>query len=662
MSVKSKLTNKICMITVVSVFLFSSLISTSSTVISDVSIDNNFRMNNYKNVKHDLSSPAELEVFLDTIIPEYLEDYSVAGATFSMVKDGSVFLEKGYGYADSVSTTPIVSNETIFRIGSISKLFTATAIMQLVEDGLLDLDVDVNNYLTAFKIPDTYDEPITLRHLLTHTAGFEIADIQSLHSSSQTVLPLEDLLAERIPDRVRPPGIICSYSNYGVALLGYIIQEVSEKAFEQYIADEIFIPLKMNSSTFLQPLPSNLISRLSSGHNENGYPGYFEYVSVYPAGAASATASDMSNFMLAFLNNGSYDGNRILEEESVEMMLSDQFLPNEHLCGMGLGFYQFDLCDERLVGHGGDTLFFHSRMILIPELDIGVFASFNSIGGSLARTLLFDEFIEEYLTKPEVNLEPVQGYKRRAKRFNGLYVSSRRVYSDKNLIKEMYFIKESFSVKAKNGHLIVSSINGLEFVEVEPNYFVESTGEYYLELAFFENDRGEIIHFTTSFIGPFYAYQKTNPIYYGPEITSGIVIGITVIMLISLSYWGIRWIIDHTKKKDKIPRIQRLPRWGILINFILALIIEIIATVRINNDILLVIETTKTLGGLLIFPFLFLVSVISLIVFAWFAWTGTRSLLKDPYWKLSGRIHYSILVILSIVMVGIFASWQFYII
>ncbi len=661
MSIKGKLTKKICVIAVVSVFLFTS-VSTSETVISDISINNNFQLNDFKNTKQDLTSPAELEVFLDSIIPDQLENYSVAGATFSMVKDGAVFLEKGYGVADSVSETPVVSNETIFRIGSVSKLFTATAVMQLVEDGLLDLDVDVNNYLTAFQIPDTYEESITLRHLLTHTTGFEVADIQTIHASSQILTPLEELLAERIPDRVRPPGVACSYSNYGFALLGYIVQEVSGNDFEQYVDDEIFTPLKMNSSTFRQPLPGDLSSRISSGHDEYKIPRYFEYISVYPAGSVSSTASDMSNFMMALLNNGSYNGNRILEEDTVEMMLANQFHPNEHLCGMGLGFYQFDLSEERLMGHGGDTLFFHSRMMLIPELDIGVFASYNSIGGSLARTELFDAFAEEYLTKPVMNIEPIQGYKRRARKFNGFYVSSRRIYSDKTLMKEKDFLTESITITAKEGHLIVTNINGLEFVEVEPNYFVETTGEYNFELAFIENNRGEIRHFYTNFIGPFYAFERTHSLYYGSELETGIVAGLLIIMLISVGYWGVRGIKGVIKEKEKNPKIQKFARWGIFVNFILGTIIVVMTAIKLNNDILLTTEIIKSFNGLLIFPFLFLLSVISLLVFTWFAWFGIKSTKGEPYWKLSGRIHYSILVALSIVLVGIFASWQLFII
>ena len=179
-------------------------------------------------IKQDIASPSEFEYFLDSVILDQMGNYTLAGLTFSMVKDGSVFLEKGYGYANSVLESPVIANETLFRIGSISKTFTAVAVLQLVEEGLLELDKDVNSYLTAFKIPETYEEPITLRHLLTHTAGFEEKTFPSI-VGSMFYNDLGDILANGIPDRVHRPGIITSYSNYGFSLAGYIVQEISGK-------------------------------------------------------------------------------------------------------------------------------------------------------------------------------------------------------------------------------------------------------------------------------------------------------------------------------------------------------------------------------------------------------------------------------------------------
>ncbi len=118
-------------------------------------------------------SREDLEAFLDGVLAAEMRSHSIASATVSVVKDGELFFAKGYGYADRESRRPVDPERTLFRPGSISKLFTWTAVMQLVEQGKIDLDADVNEYLTDFRIPDTFPEPITMEHLMTHTPGFE---------------------------------------------------------------------------------------------------------------------------------------------------------------------------------------------------------------------------------------------------------------------------------------------------------------------------------------------------------------------------------------------------------------------------------------------------------------------------------------------------------
>ncbi len=635
-------------------------LTSSNTVIDSTFSANGIKSNLAGQTNQELTTPTELETFLDPIISAQLENYTVAGVTFSMVKDGSVFLEKGYGYANYFSQTPVVANETIFRIGSISKTFTSVAVLQLVEDELLDLDTDINDYLTAFKIPETYEESITLRHLLTHTAGFERATFPSIVSSSYSIDPLVTVLAEGIPDRVRTPGTLSAYSNYGFALAGYIVQEISGKNFETYIQDEILTPLGMNSTTFLQPLPISLSSQMSTGYSENFVPGYFEYISIPPAGSCSSTASDMTKFMMTLLNNGTFDGSRILENATVELMLSKQFTTHENLASLGLGVYEFDVSDQRIIGHGGDTRFFHSRMILLPELNIGIFASYNSVGGSIARSLLFDEIIEEYFPYPVEVIEPMEGYKNRARKFEGLYVSARRVYSDKPTVDERDYFSASFIITAEKGFLAISGIGNVRFVEVESNYFVESTGEYYLEIAFIEDNRGKITHFYTNFVGPVYAYERTHPLYFESEFKSVLTVVILILTFISLAYWGTKGLVRVYKKKEKSPQIQRMARWSFLVNLIFGTITLVITALKLNSDILLVSEMVTAFKGLLVFPFLFLISVIITIVFTWFSWTGFKNKERKPYWKLTGRIHYSVLVALSIILVGIFISWNFF--
>jgi CubicO group peptidase (beta-lactamase class C family) len=180
---------------------------------------------------------ADLEAFLDGIVPQQLERENIAGATISVVKDGKLLFARGYGYADVANKKPVVAEETLFRPGSVSKLFTWTAVMQLHEQGKLDLDRDVNEYLD-FKIPDAFGQPITLKNILTHTPGFE-EQVKDLFTTGAVSPDLGQYVKTHIPTRIYPPGTVPAYSNYATALAGYIVERVSGRPFNDYIA-EIF--------------------------------------------------------------------------------------------------------------------------------------------------------------------------------------------------------------------------------------------------------------------------------------------------------------------------------------------------------------------------------------------------------------------------------------
>src|SRR5215211_6632351 len=194
------------------------------------------------------TDPAELEAFLDKLLGKEMERHHIAGAAVSVVKDGKLFFAKGYGYADLENGIPVDPERTIFRIGSVGKLFTWTAVMQLAEQGKLDLDADINTYLD-FRIPDTYPQPITLKHLMTHTAGFEDRYYERLAKDPNDLLPPREWLISHMPARVRPPGDIAAYSSYGTALAGYIVARVSGKPYDQYVQEHILNPLGMVHTT-----------------------------------------------------------------------------------------------------------------------------------------------------------------------------------------------------------------------------------------------------------------------------------------------------------------------------------------------------------------------------------------------------------------------------
>src|SRR5215471_3266691 len=345
---------------------------------------------------------ADFEAFLDALIPSQLQNRNIAGAVVSVVKDGQVLFQKGYGYADVEAKKPVLPDQTLFRPGSISKLFTATAVMQLVEQGKLDLDRDVNEYLD-FAIPKTYPEPVTLRRLLTHTAGFE-ETLKNLFVARESDLKaLRNYLVNQMPARIYPPGKVPSYSNYGFSLAGHIVERVSGEKFERYIDNHILKPLKMNSSTFDQPLPAPLAPQMSKGYREaSKKPRDFELVQAAPAGALSTTAADMTRFMLAFLQNGTLDGVSILKPETVQQMQTRQFELNQMICGMGITFMEYLLNPVRVIGHGGDSVYFHSDMVLIPDAHVGYFLSYNTLGKQVGggRGEVQRAFMSRYFPNP----------------------------------------------------------------------------------------------------------------------------------------------------------------------------------------------------------------------------------------------------------------------
>ncbi|MGH7707687.1 MAG: serine hydrolase domain-containing protein, partial [Vulcanimicrobiaceae bacterium] len=347
--------------------------------------------------QHSLTA-TDLNAFLDGFVPFAIERGDVAGAVVSVVKDGQILVNRGYGYADLKTRRPVSPDETLFRPGSIGKLFTWTAVMQQVERGKLNLDRDVNDYLD-FKIPPAFGKPITLRNLLTHTPGFEDTFKDSFVKDPSRLVPLGDYLKSHIPRRIFPPGEIVAYSNYGASLAGYIVQRVSGQKYADYIAENIFQPLGMSHSTMLQPLPARLAPLMSAGYKAaSGPPVPFEFIEVAPAGALSSTSADMAKFMIAQLQNGRLGARQILKPATARLMHTPQHTEAPGLNGFDLGFYDENRNGRRIIGHAGDTEVFHSDLHLILDANVGLFMSFNSTGANGAvvriRTALFAAFLD----------------------------------------------------------------------------------------------------------------------------------------------------------------------------------------------------------------------------------------------------------------------------
>ena len=378
----------------------------------------------------------DLSAFLDGFMPYAIGRADIAGAEVVVVKDGAVLLEKGYGVSNVETQTPVDPKRTLFRPGSISKLFTWTAVMQLVEQHKIDLDTDINTYLD-FKIPPAYGKPITMRDLMTHRPGFEETIKGLLATDPKKIMSLREALARWIPERMFPPGEVPAYSNYGAALAGYIVQRVSGEPFPNYIERHIFQPLHMDHSTFQQPLPKKFEADMSKGYEKaSGDPKPYELIPMSPAGALATTGDDISRFMLAHLNNGSYGGAQILKPETAKMMHGIVYPVPQGTLPMGLGFYHEDRNGHDIVGHGGDTIYFHSDLHLILDKGVGFYVSQNSAGkpGQSIRGPLFKAFMNRYFPAPaQPSLPTLKTAKQDGALIAGAYDVSRR--SDSNMLR-----------------------------------------------------------------------------------------------------------------------------------------------------------------------------------------------------------------------------------
>ena len=378
---------------------------------------------------HELTQ-ADADAWLDGFMRYALVQGDIAGALVVIVKDGQVLTQRGFGYADVAARQRMDPANTLVRPGSISKLFTWTAVMQLVEQGKIDLDADVNRYLD-FQIPPFAGRPITMRNIMTHTAGFEEAFKGGIRFSG-TVPPLGDVVKRMHPQRVFAPGTTPAYSNYATAVAGYIVERVSGVPFENYIARNIFQPLGMAHSTFQQPLPAQLAPFMSKGYPQASVDAKpYELISVPPAGSLAVSAPDMAKFMIAQLNSGA----GLLQPQSARLLQTPAYAAVPGTNRMALGFYEQQINGISAIGHGGDLNYFHSYLWLLPSKNAGLFICLNSAGWGVdnfgLRLTLFEQFGNRYF--PAANDHPSREQataREHAQALVGSYVSSRSSYSN----------------------------------------------------------------------------------------------------------------------------------------------------------------------------------------------------------------------------------------
>jgi len=409
---------------------------------------------------------SDVDTWLDGYMPYALKRGDIAGAVVVVVKDGQVLTQRGFGYSDVAKRTPVNPATTMFRPGSISKLFTWTAVMQLVEQGKLDLDKDVNIYLD-FRIPPRQGQPITLRNIMTHTAGFEEVGNGVIVGNPKNIRPLDEALKRWMPRRIFAPGVSPAYSNYATGLAGYIVQRVSGMPFDDYLDRHVFGPLQMTRSSFRQPLPARLLPLVSKAYAQaSGEAKPYEFVNPSPAGALAATGADMAKFMIAHLNQGG----ALLRPETARMMHDTKLTILPPLNRMALGFYEQNINGRSVIAHAGDTWWFHSELWLFPNENVGVFVSLNSVGKDYAvsgvRGLLLEQFADRYFpSKLQDRRVDAKTAAEHARMMVGTFISTRR--SESNFAKMLELTGQLKIGLNQDGGITLGGGNA-KWVEIAP--------------------------------------------------------------------------------------------------------------------------------------------------------------------------------------------------
>lgn len=599
--------------------------------------------------------PLALEAFLDDLLAAQMAENHIPGAVVAVVEDGHLLMAKGYGYANLDDQTVVDPEQTLFHVASISKLFIWTAVMQLVEEGKLSLDDDVNEFLD-FTIPATFPEPIRLRDLMSHTTGFEDKSLELWKLQVDQINPLGVYLEANLPARVFPPGELIAYSNYGASLAGYIVERVSGLSFDDYVEKNILEPLGMTRTSFRQPLPPALAGDLAPGYNHsNGqYVAGELYDQSYPSGSLSATAADMVRFMIAHLQNGELEGNRILQEETAIQMHGQLYAPDPRLDGVAHGFFERTINGQRLLSHGGNFINSNSFLYLIPEQKAGFFISTNSTGGGRAIQPIVDAFIDYRYPAPALPTPHSEaGFAERVAPYLGEYTRARGNFTSFEKINGA-FAPLSVSLDGDD-YLVVGS---RRFAEVEPG-LLQDVSDADNRLVYHTDADGRLI--LTGAVGIYESFANFRTPWYGTgKLHLLVIVSGMLLFLGALIVWPIKYALERRHKaaaSEPMPMPARLARWFVVLFGILLLLVPLaIATIFANilpgyGVPSIWFETPATLTILLSLSYVLGGLALAMLVFTVAAWV-------KGYWSVGGRIFYSLLALSALLMTWSLVYWD----
>lgn len=499
-----------------------------------------------------LKDPVEFASFVDSFFEQALTKGTIPGGSISVVKDGKVLFSKGYGYANLAAQTPVTADRTLFRVASLSKLFTATATMQLYEQGKLDLTDDITQYLD-FSISNPYDEPINFAHLMTHTDGSTKRRIGLAAPTAAKMQLLADYLPDHLPAIVFPPGKLYSYSSHSIALLGYLVERISGLPFADYIQQRILQPLEMDHTTFLQPPPIDLADNLAVGYQkakQSFQPVPYLYLNIAPAASLQATATDMAHFMIAHLQAGRYQQQQILQPESVRLMQQNHFTPYPGLPGTGYGFRDRYVNGLRTIGHLGSLRGYSSLLNLIPEQNIGIFIVTNSFSGIHEEFLaqFFDRYFPgppvDPVTEPQVEIDPSE--------FTGSYRDleyPRLTMTKASGLFQLLRVRPygENKLRAKSPALLFRTpVKDRILIPLKPYLFQQADG---VTLTAFQADESGSVRYAFNLLFPKIGAYERVPWYGTVFFQGGVLLFCFVFFMTAAASWVIRPAVNQIRER-----------------------------------------------------------------------------------------------------------------
>lgn len=613
------------------VIKFKRIVRVLLIALISISLINSFTVNKVKaeeksdEVHGNINNEEDIKNFMNSYFKEKMKKYSVPGAAVVVVKDNKEVFKMGYGYGDLKYKAPVDPDKTMFPAGSVSKLFTATAIMQLYEQGKIDLDRNVNDYISPYKVINRYDQPVTCRNLLTHSSGLDEESELNVSTTDVKSIKSQEYYFDTHPLKViTKPNTICRYSNIGYNLLGYIVERVAGTSYEEYIKEKILEPLNMNNSSVR--LKSNDTTAKGYVDDKDKYveaPFTYQYTSG--SSGIITTVKDMENFIIENLNDGKFRNNCILKPETLSLMQDKEFSNSEVLPGMGFGFIRSYRNDHEIIKHeGGLPSGYTTTLFLIPKENLGIYVATNTLG---ALPFNFEEdFLNYFYPYSNNNFNVI---KRNQSKDYSKFAGSYRSYdgvSKTNIMKMAAFNDLDMEIKDnKDGTLTLQECTQAKekvttrLTEIEKGVFLREDGRGKFTFKF-DKDGNVTYAFNDISINSF---EKLNFYEQSKFIIS--ILGISIIIfVINIVLFLVSFIKRKNKKTKRIeenPVIKAFKLLNIIIGifYIVGTLGAIILTLEmcLNSDFslayLLYFFLTLLMAAAIMVIFSLILSIYSLV-------------------------------------------------